>query len=393
MRPHLRTGLILVVTVALLAFFLRSANLGAVWAELRRADAVPIVGSVLAMAVVYALRAVRWQFLLRPIGGAGFGIALRATVIGFAISALLPARPGEAVRPYLLARREGLSFTSVLATILIERILDLSAVLLLFASFVLLFDPGMQAADARLYDAVKLGGTMAAVVALATLALMSILAGHPARLGRMVLAVQRVLPAKFVHALARVFERFAGGLAATRNPRDIVTALALSMPVWLAIAASVWLVTRAFHMTVPFTGSFLLMTLLVVGIAVPTPGGVGGFHEAFRIGATAFYGVNNDRAVGCAIALHASQFVPVVIAGLVFMAQEGLTFGSVSGLAAQPRPTPDGDTGSSDTGQIEESARRAERGVAGAGGAASAEASASLAEAQRRPGAPAQIKK
>ena len=374
MRPQLRTGLILVVTVALLAFFLRSANLGAVWAELRRADAVPIVGSVLAlfgaiftftdMAVVYVLRTVRWQFLLRPIGGAGFGIALRATVIGFAISALLPARPGEAVRPYLLARREGLSFTSVLATVLIERILDLSAVLLLFASFVLLFDPGMQAADARLYDAVKLGGTVAAVIALATLALMSILAGHPARLGRMVLAVERVLPAKFVHAVARIFERFAGGLAATRNPRDIVTGLALSMPVWLAIAASVWLVTRAFHMTVPFTGSFLLMTLLVVGIAVPTPAGVGGFHEAFRIGATAFYGENNDRAVGCAIALHASQFVPVVIAGLVFMAQEGLTFGTVSGLA-QSR--------SSDTGQTDESAPRAERGVAGAGGGAPAE--------------------
>lgn len=343
MRPQLRTGLILIVTVALFAFFLRSANLGAVWAELRRADAVPIVGSVLAMAVVYALRAVRWQFLLRPIGGAGFGIALRATVIGFAISALLPARPGEAVRPYLLARRGGLSFTSVLATILIERILDLSAVLLLFASFVLLFDPGMQAADARLYDAVKLGGTVAAVIALATLALMSILAGHPARLGRMVFAVERVLPAKFVHAVARIFERFAGGLAATRNPRDIVTALALSLPVWLGIAASVWLVTRAFHMTVPFTGSFLLMTLLVVGIAVPTPGGVGGFHEAFRIGATAFYGVNNDRAVGCAIALHASQFVPVVIAGLVFMAQEGLTFGSVSGFAAQPQPATDAE--------------------------------------------------
>jgi uncharacterized protein (TIRG00374 family) len=330
MRAELRTGLILAVTVALVAFFLRSADLGAVWLELRRAELAPIAASLVAMVFVYVMRAIRWQFLLRPIGPTGFGIAFRATVVGFAINALLPARPGEAVRPFLLARREGFSFTSVLATIFIERMLDLAAVLIMFASFVLLFDPGMQTVDARLYDAVKLGGMVAAAAAFAVLAIMSLFAGHPERLGRLVLTAERVLPAKVVQPLARIVERFAGGLAATRNPWNLLQALALSMPVWLAIAASVWLVARAFHITLPFTGSFLLLALLVVGVAVPTPGGVGGFHEAFRVGATAFYGVDNDRAVGCAIAMHASQFIPVVIAGLVFMAQEGLSLGSMS---------------------------------------------------------------
>jgi glycosyltransferase 2 family protein len=367
MRTQLRTGLILATTVALLAFFLRHANLLAVWAELRRADPGPIVGSVLVMVVVYVLRAIRWQFLLRPIGLARFSTAFRTTVIGFALSSLLPGRPGEAVRPYLLARREGLSFPSVFATIFIERILDMAAVLLLFGSFVLLFDPGMDAVDPRLYRAVKLGGSIAAAAALVGLAVMAILAGHPERLGRLALSVERVLPAKATGTVARLVERFAGGFAAMRSPRDLLAALALSVPVWFAISTSIWLLPKAFHMTLPFTGSFLLLALLVVGVAVPTPAGVGGFHEAFRIGVTSFYGVSNDRAVGCAIALHASQFVPVVVAGLVFMVQEGLTFGSVRGLAgAQPSPA------SSDSSQAVESARRAERGVAGAGGGAPA---------------------
>ena len=59
------------------------------------------------------------------------------------------------------------------------------------------------------------------------------------------------------------------------------------------------------------------MALLVVGVAVPTPGAVGGFHEAFRLGATTFYGAPNDRAVGAAIVLHAVSFVPVTALGLV----------------------------------------------------------------------------
>jgi uncharacterized protein (TIRG00374 family) len=315
------------------------------------------------MALVYLTRAWRWQYLLGALGPTRFGTAFRTTVIGFALNTLLPARPGEAVRPLLLARHEGLSFPSVLATIVVERVLDLVAVLLLFGSFVVLFDPGMDTVDAGLYDAVKLGGAVAAATAGVALAVMIVLAGHPDRLGRMTLAIERVLPSNLARRLARLVERFAGGFAAMRRPRDLFAALALSMPVWLGIALSVWLVARAFDLTFPFTGTFLLLALLVVGVAVPTPGGIGGFHEAFRLGATAFYGFDNDRSVSCAIALHASQFVPVVAAGVFFMAQEGLSLGGITRLM-----------GKADDGTVQASwGAEPGRGVAGAGGGAPAQ--------------------
>ena len=328
------------MTVALLAVFLRNADLTSVWTELRRASPLPIVASVGVMALVYVTRALRWQYLLGALGPTRFGTALRTTVIGFALNTLLPARPGEVVRPLLLARHEGLSFPSVLATIVVERVLDLIAVLLLFGSFVVLFDPGMDTVDARLYGAIKLGGAIAAGTAVVALAVMIVLAGHPERLGRMTLAIERIMPSNVARTLARLVERFAGGFAAMRRPRDLFAALALSMPVWLGIALSVWLVARAFDLTFPFTGTFLLLALLVVGVAVPTPGGIGAFHEAFRIGATAFYGFDNDRSVGCAIALHASQFVPVAAAGLFFMAQEGLSLGGLTRLAGNTEEAP-----------------------------------------------------
>ena len=94
-----------------------------------------------------------------------------------------------------------------------------------------------------------------------------------------------------------------------------MAALLWSFPLWLSIACGIWVVAVAFHIEMPFTGSFLLMALLVVGVAVPTPGAIGGFHEAFRIGATAFFGAPNDRAVGAAIVLHAISFVPVTLLG------------------------------------------------------------------------------
>jgi uncharacterized membrane protein YbhN (UPF0104 family) len=95
----------------------------------------------------------------------------------------------------------------------------------------------------------------------------------------------------------------------------------------------IWLVSRAFHLEIPFTGAFLIMALLVIGVAVPTPGAVGGFHYFYRLAATAFYGAPADRAVGAAIVLHAVSFVPVTLAGLAFLAQEGISLSRVTVLA------------------------------------------------------------
>ena len=82
--------------------------------------------------------------------------------------------------------------------------------------------------------------------------------------------------------------------------RQLLLALAWSFAVWLAIAAQAWTVTIAFGIAMSFAGTFLLQSLLVIGVAVPTPGGVGSFHEAYRLGVTTFFGASNDQAVAAA---------------------------------------------------------------------------------------------
>jgi uncharacterized protein (TIRG00374 family) len=110
-----------------------------------------------------------------------------------------------------------------------------------------------------------------------------------------------------------------------------------SFPLWLAIAAEAWAVTVAFGIDMPFAGTFLLQALLVIGVAVPTPGGVGSYHEAYRIGVTTFFGAPNDRAVAAAIVTHAISFVPVVLLGVIFMAQDGLSVRGLKDLAGAAR--------------------------------------------------------
>jgi glycosyltransferase 2 family protein len=339
MQPRVRNALIFLLTLGLLAIFLRSVDVSDVWAETRRANPVPLVLAVFVTGVTYAIRSLRWQYLLAPIGKTHFTTAFRATVIGFAATFLLPARAGEVIRPYLLARREGLNATAAFATIILERLLDLLVVLMLFAGFVLTAGPGVVSGDPTQFARVKFGGLVAGIAAIAGAIVLFTLAGHPERMGRIALRVERVLPEKLARIVARFVETFAQGLAVMRQPGRMLVALALSFPLWLAIAAGIWLTSQAFHITFPYQASFLVMTILVVGVAVPTPGAVGGFHLAYQIAVELFFGAPTDRAVGAAILLHAISFVPVTILGIVFMAAEGLTLGSARKLAEETAPS------------------------------------------------------
>jgi uncharacterized protein (TIRG00374 family) len=339
MRSHIKTVLIAIVTVGLVAWFLRQADFAQVWREIRAAQPGALALALVCTALTYVLRALRWQYLLAPIGPTRFAQAFRTTVIGFAANTVLPARIGEVVRPYLLAKREGLSIPATFATIILERLLDLVTVILMFGLFVFVFDSGLAAVNREVYERIKVGAALAALGVIAALIMVAVLVRQREEVGTLVARASRVLPAALAGRVAHLAHMFVQGMAVMRDPVRLGQSLLLSVPLWLSIASAIWLVTVAFHMTIPFTGSFLVVALLVVGVAVPTPGAVGGFHEAFRLATVTFYGVENDRAVGAAIVLHAVSFLPITLLGGWFMLQDGLNLARVQRLGEEAKAT------------------------------------------------------
>jgi len=333
MRSHLRTIIVVALALALLAVFLYNVDVRGVVGEIMRARADWLALSLATMFVNLAIRAWRWQYLLEPLGHTSFGNAFRATAVGFAASSVLPARAGEVIRPYFLARHERMSATGAFATIVLERLLDMVTVLALLASYVFIFGRDLNAANPVAFTAVKWAGATAAAGSLGALVVLFFLAKDPAKLGATLTRLGQVLPSALAGLLGRIAEKFATGLGAIRRPGRLVVALFWSFPLWLTIGLGIWAATMAFHMNVPFTGSFLLTALLVIGVAVPTPGAVGGFHEMFRFGTTMFFGAPNTAAVGAAIVLHAFSIGPALLLGLFFAAQEGLSVAGMRQLA------------------------------------------------------------
>lgn len=306
------------LTVALLWWFFHNLDVGEVWRAVEHADLTLLAVAVTSTLVVYVFRAWRWQALLVPIGAASFRNAFRITVIGFTASNLLPGKLGEVIRPYLLARAEGFNAAATFATIIIERVLDLSCVLLLFTLF-------LATTSIDVGPDVKFAGIVTAVGAIAVLGALVAGAGHPERLGRWAARLTRALPARISHMVAGFVETFVQGLAVMRRPGALFAAFLLSFGVWLSIAAGIWLVSQAFDLTFPFPGAFLVMLFLVAGVALPTPAGLGGFQVMFVWATTAFLGAAKDPASACALVLHAVSFVPVSVMGIWYMTRDGLS--------------------------------------------------------------------
>ena len=335
MRSPLRAVLVLAAGAALLVLFLSNVDLRGVARQIAHASPAWIGLSLSTMFVNLAIRAWRWQYLLEPLGSVGFGSSFRATAVGFAASNLLPFRAGEVIRPYFLARQEKVNATGAFATIIVERLLDLVTVLALLAIYVIVFAPATTPATRVQFEAVQMTGLLAAAAAVGVFVVMVVLAGNPARLAGALSRLEAVLPSRLAALLARVAEKFAVGLGSVRRPGRVLVALALSFPLWLSIAAGIWAGARAFHLDVPFVGSFLIIAPLVVGVAVPTPGAVGGFHAAFRFATTTFFNAPDDAAVGAAIVVHLLSVGPTLILGLIFAAQEGLNVAGMRTIADQ----------------------------------------------------------
>ena len=323
-----------------MAFFLRNADLRRVWNELGNARPdLLAAGAVLAFAY-YLLRAERWRRLLRPVGRTSFRATLRATVIGFAVNTLFPGRVGEVVRPYVLARREHLSAAAVFATSVIERLLDLLVICLIFSVLVTFVGPQTSAPSADLLAALRTAALVAGLLAVAAFGVMLGAAADPERAGRRARRLLSWAPPGRMEWLAGTVQRFLEAVAAMRGGGPLGTGLAWSFPIWASVAASLWCASRAFGIDIELTGAAILTTLAVVGVAVPTPAGVGGYHAAYQLGATVLYGASPDQAVGAALVLHLLWFGPVTALGLVYMGQDGMHLTGLRSLVRREGPPP-----------------------------------------------------
>jgi uncharacterized protein (TIRG00374 family) len=305
----------------LLWYSLRDQRLDQVWATIRQAYYWWLVPAVIVYFISVWFRAWRWGFLLRASKKVSTNRLFPVVVIGYMGNDVLPFRLGEALRAYVLWRREDINVGTALTTAVLERLFD-GITMVLFVLIGLLFVPLPE--DLRPWVAVA-GLAFAAV-----LVLFLVLASRPALLLRVAqFLIERLVPSRFRPALARFVEGIVAGLESLRRGRDVVVLFAVTLWVWVLETGKYWLVSFAFPgLQLPYAAILLMGGVVNLATALPSPPGYVG---TFEIGIPVLESIGAPESVagGYVLVLHALLLVPVTALGLILMGREGVRWADV----------------------------------------------------------------
>ena len=321
---------------------------------LASASYVYVVPAIALYLVSVLFRAIRWRSLLMHMRPVGIPRLYSIVVIGYMANNLLPMRLGELVRSYYVGEREGISKTSALVTIFIERLLD-ALTLLLFIAVIAVFVPLSGLAEAfgdrlRIYwPLLLLVLSLPFVVAFATLL---VIAFTPRRAKFVAGFLMRPLPNIVKQRLDLVIDLFLGGLASLRSPREIISLFLLSIPIWLFEAGLFFLIGFSFGLDAVYDSlwemavAVILVTAIAnIGASIPaSPGGIGLFELVARETMVILPLATVDRSVAGAYAavVHVALLLPMIVLGQVFLWSQQVSLRKLS-RAGSYRPNETAD--------------------------------------------------
>src|SRR5215475_7347015 len=303
-----------------------------------------ILHGVALIYLAYVLRAVRWKIFLRPVRPEASSIGLVApTVIGFTGLALL-GRPGELIRPFLIAKRENLPFSSQLAVWAVERIFDVGGFTFLFVLAAFFATAPKRLQSRGIFEEI-------AVVLIVIVVGLTVGAFAVHRSGEALAAwVERRFAhhaSNLGHRIALRIREFRSGLNTIHSKKSLLMLIGVSVLMWAMIAVAYKEVTHAYgaeKLEIPQTQIFLLMASSMVGSLIQLPGVGGGSQLATISMLDHVFEVPPELAASCGIMLWLVTFIAVIPVGLLLAHRERLSLRKLSAESHQAEENASSDT-------------------------------------------------
>ncbi len=320
-----RVALILAVLALSIWYVARNID----WDGLGRAILEMHIGWVIAGACITLLahlaRAQRWRILIPDGDSIPLLHTFSATIIGYLMNNLIP-RSGELVRPYVLAKREDRPMSGLVATVLVERVLDGLSLVAIFVVLLVLERNRLNA----VFTGYSAGSILLSIAlpVVAIVILMVLMVKTP--LGERATAlVERMLPARFRGRIRRLLDDFRTGIT-LGGAAGTLKILGWTIVIWLGYAGALYAGIVAFNFDtvygMGFSDALTVLAITAVGVTIaPTPGAFGVYHSFCKIALTSLYSIPPERAVACAVVTHAGPYLAVTVVGLIFLLRENIS--------------------------------------------------------------------
>jgi len=299
-------------------------------ASFKTVDYVYIVPAVFIIMLSYFFRALRWRILISPMKQVDVGGLFSPLMVGY-MANILPARAGELVRAYLLGNKHGIPFSGAFASIIVERLFDIVAILLLF-TWVFMFNAEVLSSEATisgvsLQTLVTRFGQLSAILVVALIGFIYMMVAHKKKLMTIIRWVIRPLPVKWHDKVAHLVEEFSQGCMITKDLAALFKITLYTVLVWAAIIVSYLPFYFAYDLDNKSLESLIILTVLVsiFIVVLPTPAWLGSFNAAILIGLHDIMKVPELTAVSFGMVVWAVNFGVILLCGFYFILHDHLS--------------------------------------------------------------------
>jgi hypothetical protein len=308
--------------------------------------------SVFAIYCCYALRSLRWMVFQKNLGPANFWTVYKMTLAGFSALQLL-GRPGEPVRPFLLARKEKLPVSGMFGVYLLERMFDFASMAVIAAVALLGFHAGARTGE--MARALEKGARPAATLLILGIAGATVVLVYLRKHGTAFLE-RRLSGWIEGHGwrgkVAGILLEFARGIQTIRSASDLALAVFYSAVHWFLVLVIYLWVARSFGGTLGtlnLSDCMMVLALTLVGSILQLPGVGGGSQAVSTIAYTNLFLVKPEAALTASIVLWLVTFAACSLAGVPLLIHEGLSLGKLRELAEHEKeaaavPAPQGES-------------------------------------------------
>lgn len=269
--------------------------------------------AVVCSVTVYFSNAWRWSILLQPLARMNFWRALQATYIGLFFNEVLPLRPGEIIRCYLLSRWAGLPISNTLASAALERTLDGLWMLAGFFAVAMAFRlPKSMVSGALIFAAV--------IAVIVSVWVVLVLRGRKRR-------------NPFAWKREQRKTGFVDALVMMGRPRVIAAAGAVSCLSMVFLISAMWMLMKGSGFDLPVMAAATVFLIIRVGTAIPNAPGNLGSYQFFCVLGMGLFGVNKSAAAAFSLLTFGVFTAPLLLGGAIAVAASGFTFRSLRAAA------------------------------------------------------------
>jgi uncharacterized protein (TIRG00374 family) len=328
------------ITLVAFGFAVRGIPLSDVVDAMKDTDLLILLGlSIPAYLGAVIFRGLRWRHLTNPIAPLSRGLLARGVTIGFMVNNLVPLRIGEVVRAWYVSRESGVSASALFGTVVLERVIDVVAVVLLALAALSFAGAGSEESSFLSSGAILL--LPAGLVPLLVLILLRV---APEASVKLALWFLQPFPQRFSETVEDLLRNFTQGLGALSGGRHLF---------WIAFhSAMIWIVFSMIPMLAGLLafgidlGSLMQMAIVSyialgavgVAVAVPSaPGFFGTYQLAFKTVLVQF-GVASATALALGLVVWFVFWLTLTAAGFVVMRIGGTRLSDLTRGASEPTP-------------------------------------------------------